>query len=286
MSQEIPTHKLTFTAGLPFLTLMSLDKKNQYDDSVPHRHGYYEIFLFTEGEGSHEIDFKAYDIKPNVAHFVNPGQVHHVKRSPDSEGHLLMFNKEFLLGSSVLKNMLQNQTSLSGFNHYPVIQLKESTYKLLIDLIYQMHNEIKNNGQHCQDVLSSYLHIFVSNCFRERQEFVRKINENAVINQLALLVESNIVTKRKTSFYAESLGVSGKTLNKLVKQNFGKTAQEFIAERAVIEIKRLLTYTDNSVKEIAYLMNFTDAAHLSNFFKKFTNISPNQFRTNSRIRIQ
>ncbi|WP_409035039.1 helix-turn-helix domain-containing protein [Mucilaginibacter sp. X4EP1] len=38
-----------------------------------------------------------------------------------------------------------------------------------------------------------------------------------------------------------------------------------------------------SIKEIAYRLGFTELAHFSNYFKKYTHIAPAQFRKNDQL---
>jgi hypothetical protein len=44
------------------------------------------------------------------------------------------------------------------------------------------------------------------------------------------------------------------------------------------EAKRLLTYGDLSVKEVAYQLGFNDPFYFSNFFKKQTKLSPKLYK--------
>ena len=42
----------------------------------PHSHNFYLCVLFTEGTGTHEIDFNSYAIHPGKVFFLKPGQTH------------------------------------------------------------------------------------------------------------------------------------------------------------------------------------------------------------------
>jgi AraC-like DNA-binding protein len=57
-----------------------------------------------------------------------------------------------------------------------------------------------------------------------------------------------------------------------------KSPLEIIRERLISEAKRLLFYSDKSIKEIAYELGFEDAAHFSKFFKNYTNQNPSNVR--------
>jgi AraC-like DNA-binding protein len=58
----------------------------------------------------------------------------------------------------------------------------------------------------------------------------------------------------------------------------GKSPQQFIQERRILEAKRLLLYSLKPVKEIAYELGFEDIQTFSRFFKKIEKISPSDFK--------
>jgi len=56
-------------------------------------------------------------------------------------------------------------------------------------------------------------------------------------------------------------------LNKVLKENTGKTTTEMITRRLIQEAKILLKQTDWNISQIANCMGFEELAHFSNFFK-------------------
>ena len=92
------------------------------------------------------------------------------------------------------------------------------------------------------------------------------------------LVSQHYLDKRQVSDYAQMLGVSANHLNKTVKENTGHTASEAIREMLLQEAKSLLRYTDNSIAEIAYRLDFSDPASFNRFFKSMTGETPLMFR--------
>jgi AraC-like DNA-binding protein len=64
----------------------------------------------------------------------------------------------------------------------------------------------------------------------------------------------------------------------VVKSLSGKTAKDFIQSRIIIEAKRMLYFTELSLKEIGYQLGFSEPANFSAFFKKSTGKSPSLFR--------
>lgn len=58
----------------------------------------------------------------------------------------------------------------------------------------------------------------------------------------------------------------------------GITIQHFIIMHKIERVKELLLYDELSLTEIAYLLNYSSVAHLSNQFKKITGLSPTYFK--------
>lgn len=58
----------------------------------------------------------------------------------------------------------------------------------------------------------------------------------------------------------------------------GITIERFIIKHKIEKVKELLIYDELSLKEISYKLNYSSIQHLSNQFKKFTGMSPSEFR--------
>jgi AraC-like DNA-binding protein len=84
---------------------------------------------------------------------------------------------------------------------------------------------------------------------------------------------------RSAKEYAERLAVHVNHLNKVLKENTGKTTTEIISSRILQEAKILLKQTDWNISEVAYSLGFEETAHFSNFFKKQTSLTPVTFRS-------
>ena len=57
-----------------------------------------------------------------------------------------------------------------------------------------------------------------------------------------------------------------------------KSPINIIHDRIITEAKRLVYYTDKSIKEISVELGFEDAAHFSKFFKNYTSVSPSELK--------
>jgi len=92
------------------------------------------------------------------------------------------------------------------------------------------------------------------------------------------LVEKDCFKSKQVQYYAQKLNISTKTLNNIVKSIVNNSAKSFIDERTIMQIKRLLISSDQSIKEIAYTSGFNDPTNFFKYFKRFTGSSPEIFR--------
>jgi AraC-like DNA-binding protein len=58
----------------------------------------------------------------------------------------------------------------------------------------------------------------------------------------------------------------------------GTTIEQFIISHKIERIKELIIYGELNITEIAWKMNYSSVAHLSNQFKKVTGLSPSHFK--------
>ena len=153
--------------------------------------------------------------------------------------------------------------------------------QLLMDVFTEEFKTTDNIQNEMLLVLLKRLIIFVTQLAKSAYAPARKMPENRfhIIRKFNLLVEANFKTEHSVSFYAEQLCKSPKTLSNLFAIYNQKTPSQIIHERIIAEAKRLLLYTDKSVKQITFELGFEDVAYFSNFFKKGAGVSPSDFKT-------
>jgi AraC-like DNA-binding protein len=64
----------------------------------------------------------------------------------------------------------------------------------------------------------------------------------------------------------------------------GITIEQFYIAHKIEKVKELLVYDELNLTEIAYKLNYSSVAHLSNQFKKMTGLTPSHFKSLKQIR--
>ncbi|MES2279075.1 MAG: AraC family transcriptional regulator [Bacteroidota bacterium] len=152
--------------------------------------------------------------------------------------------------------------------------------QLLTDVFIQEFSTSDNIQHDMLLMLLKRLIIYVTTLAKSGYAPTKKLQDERfhIIRKFNLLVEGHFKTEHSVSFYADRLFKSPKTLANLFAIFNQKTPSQIIQERIIIEAKRLLFYTDKSIKHITFELGFEDLAYFSSFFKKNTGVSPSDFR--------
>lgn len=78
-------------------------------------------------------------------------------------------------------------------------------------------------------------------------------------------------------YYANALNVSARYLSQVTRKVANQSPKAIIDNTLLVRIKDMLR-TDKTIQEIAYALEFSSQAHLTNFFKKLTGTTPTNFR--------
>jgi AraC-like DNA-binding protein len=87
-----------------------------------------------------------------------------------------------------------------------------------------------------------------------------------------------------SDYLSEKLNHNYSHLANLFSEVKGITIEQFYLTHKIEKAKELLVYDELSLTEIAFRLNYSSVAHLSNQFKKMTGLTPSHFKTLKRIR--
>ena len=81
-----------------------------------------------------------------------------------------------------------------------------------------------------------------------------------------------------SDFLSKKLGHNYTYMANLFSEVQGTTIEQFMISHKVERIKELIIYDELNITEIAWKMNYSSVAHLSNQFKKVTGLTPTHFK--------
>ena len=109
----------------------------------------------------------------------------------------------------------------------------------------------------------------------KRAVLIEKI-KNAIVEMVHHTDE--IIKVNFSEFLSQKLAHDYTYLANLFSEVQGTTIEQFIISHKIERIKELIIYGELNITEIAWKMNYSSVAHLSNQFKKMTGLTPSHFK--------
>ncbi|WP_366186425.1 helix-turn-helix domain-containing protein [Flavobacterium ovatum] len=240
----------------------------------PHRHNkYIELVYFKAGSGFHYMDSIAYEIKPPVVFVVNNNEVHHWEIDSIPEGFVIIVKEDFL--EKIIDKHINQQLYRLKKEQMITLQYDESIDKLFQVLCLEMKQTSIQ-----KEVIEGGLKALFAKIIGYSNRTERLDNTDKTIHFEELLKQE---LRNDVSFYADLLSINTQQLNAICKKSFSKTASQVISAHIVQEAKRQLVYTDRTISEIGYSLDFKDVSHFVKYFKRHTEITPLVFKQASII---
>jgi len=264
-----------------------VQNKGQKGKMPYNRRLYYKISLI-EGKSKAEYADKVIDIDQYALLFATPKvPYNYTSEDEDHNAVFCVFGPDFITRSNT--GFILDELPLFSPGSVPVFELSESEYLYLRTVFSKMKKEQASDYAFKYDLIRNYVMELVhlgqklqpaSVLYPKHSASERVSSLFVELLERQFPIESNRqrIGLRTAKDYADRLAVHVNHLNKVLKENTGRTTTEVIGNRITQEAKILLKQTNWTVSEIAYCLGFEEVAHFSNFFRKHTQITPNSFR--------
>jgi len=247
---------------------------------LPHKHDFFFALLITKGRGTHTIDFVEYDVKPGRVFMISPGQIHDFNLSDDADGYLFFHTRSFYDSYSSSKKVQDYPFFCSIYNS-PLITPHNRHLQKIEELFaeiqkeFEQHYLMKFQRIH---VLMEQLYIDLTRIYLPQKQ-INSQNQNYLskVRKLEDLIDVNFRKIKSPSEYARKMFISEKHLNRMCKECLNKTTSDLIVDRVMLEAKRQLIYTSDTVAEIAEQMGYDDQSYFARLFKKKCGKTPVEF---------
>lgn len=240
------------------------------------------IIFCRKGTANIEIDLIPYEIVANTQLIIIAGSiVHNISNSDDFKISYITFKHEVYDEATA-----QLEPSFTFFlKEYPCVQLGEkkiNKMNYLVEAMEDFYNEktncfrvkiFKNNIQSfLLDVYDKTRTLFKI----EKSEEVGRREELFI--KFIHLIHKYCPQQREVGFYAEKLCITSRYLSSITQNVADKSAKYIIDKHAIQRIKIMLKYSNMSIQNISYELNFPDQSFFSRYFKKHTSMSPLEYR--------
>ena len=100
-------------------------------------------------------------------------------------------------------------------------------------------------------------------------------------NRFCQLLVEHCYEQHDVRFYADKLCITPYYLSRITRRTFNLSPKEIIDRQIIIELKRMLSTTNLSAKEIADRFHFDTTSYMGRFFRRHTGMNPTEFRKQS-----
>lgn len=244
------------------------------------------IGVGTEGETSLTSNLQEFRLKKDSLFIFSPKHILQVQSNNRFKAHLIVIAPDFLKRINIdTKRMMP---LFLQFGSLPCMELTHAESQSLRSFISMVEQELKGSETDFSseiigeliaatiykvgDILTHYL--------TEHPEVDSPIHNRAeeYFRQFTKLLGEHYKHERSVGFYARQLCITPKYLTTLIKRISGKSVSEWIDNYVILEAKTLLKYSNMSVQEIAYYLNFPNQSFFGSYFKRNAGMSPSQYK--------
>ncbi|MDO5980660.1 AraC family transcriptional regulator [Flavivirga spongiicola] len=276
-----------FEQNVPMSDFYSNDLKSHLEKNKdffhkPHRHDFFLCVLFSKGSGIHEIDFNRYTIKPGSVYFLRPGQTHYWQFDNQPEGYIFFHTQNFY-ELHFSKSKLEQFPYYYSYKNTPTLHMDSNETKRIELIFGNINDEYRKNLPYKKQKIASLINMAYIDLARHYSTFeatkdITSVTYIETLRSLERSINIHYKVEKSAKFYASKLNITPKHLNRIVKTTLGKTTTDLITERVILESKRLIVHSNNSLFTISETLGYQDYAYFSKVFKLKTDLTPLEFK--------
>ncbi|WP_042221798.1 helix-turn-helix domain-containing protein [Oceanobacillus manasiensis] len=119
---------------------------------------------------------------------------------------------------------------------------------------------------------------FILGDFADRVKKKKQLSYSRPVNYCLNYIFNHLYDKINLDTLANNSGVHPNYLSSIFKKEVGITLRNYILKAKIEEAKTLMQFTDYSLLKISTLLNFYDQSYFTKTFKKFAEVTPNQYK--------
>ncbi|MBU1257540.1 MAG: helix-turn-helix domain-containing protein [Alphaproteobacteria bacterium] len=263
-----------------FVHVESLDDRSRPSEWTirPHVHrDLHHIILIARGGGAMQAEAHEFRFEAPCLLLVPAGIVHGFTWHRESSGHVTT------IAAAYLRHLVARDADLAPlFAHPHAVMLPQAEGDAAEAAIARMAQELgwSGPGQRAA-VESALLHLMVlalRHAALTQQAQPGTARQAALVARLRERIERRFRQREPVSEHARALGVSLTALRHACARVAGTSPAQMLDDRALLEARRLLLYSQMSVAEIAYATGFEDPAYFPRFFARHIGQPPRVWR--------
>lgn len=235
------------------------------------------------GEIKISIDSYDHTVKANDFMIWGPNSVvGRASSTPDVKVGMLYLSMRFVHSLIPMKDRF---IISKGIASNPVFQLDEQ----MTEIIGKYHDfilaRLNADGMYADCVtralISAFLYEMLQYINKEKYAAEQSCSD-ILFNRFIRLVNNDKIKHRSVTYYAEQLYVTPKYLSVVCKSKSGQTAMEYINSLVMLDVRRLLAYSNMTLKEISIALGFPNVSFFGKYVKVHTGMTPRELQKATR----
>lgn len=239
-----------------------------------------------EGETSVSLNLHEHRLKKDSMFIFTPKNILQVNSDEYFKADVIAVSTDFMRRINIdTKNMIP---LFLQFAAKPSLTISSEESRSLRGFISQVERETRGPETHFSfDIISGLIAATVYKIgdimykYLSEHPEMRNPSHNRAeeyFKQFTQLLGDHYRNERSVGFYARQLCITPKYLTTLIKRISGQSVSEWIDNYVILEAKTLLKFSDMSIQEIAYYLNFPNQSFFGSYFKRNTGMSPSQYK--------
>ena len=217
--------------------------------------------------------------------FISSASVFQFRSLANSECYMLALSSDFLANMNVDIRLVMRMIAQLRANAYITDMSNDKLFE-----ICGLYNSLLNDytGELSEYKETALRHIFCSTIYRIADPILArggvspsmgvKERSSEYFERLMSLLAEHYREQRNVEFYADKMNISSKHLSRVIRNFTGKSVHQWIDEFVALEIKNLLKYSNLSIQQISYSLNFPNPSFMGQYFKRITGLTPGEYK--------
>ena len=273
--------------------VLSYKGKLMVSDHIAHEYLFEEpcridavlVLVCLRGKLKYEVNLEQYEMEGSGIVVNMPRNIIQFKGSENLDAYAILFSPDML--ESIPYDVRQLANSYLPIKHYFRARIPLDIIEPLIPYYGLMKAYLSRPVLETDGIIGSLFQAFllsVLSVVRQQQLHNLVIDKSAnrgsrlLYQKFMDLLTDHHQHERTVKFYADKLCVTPKYLSMAIKEYSGRNPSDWICDYVIAEAKSLLHYSQISVQEVTFRLNFPSQSAFGKFFKEKTGVSPSEYQ--------
>lgn len=267
----------------------------RYMPATWHEHDFFELACVLSGSFTNFIGSQKLTLYPGDIFILTPHAKHAVCAYADDAVMVNLLIRSSTFEQHFFKILPDNGLlydffvkTLYGSSDAPYLLFKAGNDTALFSYVRQIFYEFRRNKRYKSTMLSSLLAIFFVTLLRnhEKDVIVPSVKPSAMNENVIFILQymQKHYTTLTLSHLAEFFNYSERQMQRIITAVTGLSFSENIKKMRMNHAAELLEKTNLTVQKIAEMNGYYDAGSFRHLFKKFYNLTPQQYRDRKRTK--